>query len=344
MPNQTWKIIDRTELVEALSPDRTQGQVLIADRRVCELHPWLLEAAAERHTGVLLLDAVETRKTLATCADVWDFLAAQRIDRRSRVIIVGGGWTLDLVAFASSVWKRGLTFDFLPTTLLAQADACLGGKCGVNYRGAKNQLGAFAPARLVWVWPGFLETLPPRELRAGWAEVVKHALIADADYWEELTALNWPPADWVPILERSLRIKGAIVAQDPREEGLREVLNFGHTLGHALESASLTTETPLLHGEAIWYGMWAESLISESAAGLDPAAGRTIRHYITSQDFLVNLPAIDVDSLLDWVRQDKKNMGMRTRLSLLTAIGSAKPGYIVSDDVLTSSMRQALCP
>ncbi len=344
MSDKVWQLTDRSGIEQALHPDRTHAQVLVADRRVCELHPWVLQAAADHHTAVLLLDAIETRKTLATCADVWDFLSAQRMDRRGRVIVLGGGWTLDLVAFAASVWKRGLQFDFLPTTLLAQADACLGGKCGVNYRGAKNQLGAFAPARQVWVWPGFLETLPQRELRAGWAEVVKHALIADARYWAELSTLAWPPTDWVPVLERSLAIKGAIVSQDPREEGLREVLNFGHTLGHALESASLTTENPLLHGEAIWYGMWAESLISEHAAGLDPAAGQAIRAYIEAQDFLVNLPVIDVDSLLDWVRQDKKNMGMRTRLSLLTAIGSAAPGYVVADEVLTHAMRQALCP
>lgn len=339
METHAYRLVERRELETALQPEKPHSSALLIDRNVADLHPWLIEVAKSCGLPWLSVEAVETRKTLGTCAEIWDFLAAKHVDRRGHVWIAGGGWMMDLCGFACATWKRGVSFSLIPTTLIGQADACIGGKCGVNYRGSKNQVGLFAPAKQALVWPGFLETLPERQLRAGWAELAKHGLIADREYWETVRTAGWPPGDWTPFIERSLALKQAVVREDPLESGLRETLNFGHTLGHALESWSLTTDTPLLHGEAVWYGMLLETWLSTRFAGLPHEEAAAVEDFIRNGDFLVNLPVFSEDTLLDWVRQDKKNIGMSTRLSLLTAAGRAQPGFVVPDDALTQALR-----
>jgi 3-dehydroquinate synthase len=230
--------------------------------------------------------------------------------------------------FCASTYKRGIEFIQIPTSLLAMVDASVGGKLGIDFHGFKNQVGFFSNPKTVIINPKFLETLPEDELRSGFAEVVKHALIIDQNLWERLKNSSLLELDWEEIIETSVQIKNKIVISDPKEKGERKKLNFGHTFGHAIESYYLQKGTPISHGEAIFMGIILESELSN----LSVLEKNDIKNYILSNfSFPFTPPKAD---LFNFLRNDKKNFEEKINFSLLEGIGECTINNLFSEDEL----------
>ena len=293
-----------------------------------------------KHSAVSVA-AGEAHKTLTTCEQIWAAMTRAELDRHALVINIGGGVVGDMGGFCAATYKRGINFIQIPTTLLAQVDASVGGKLGIDFRGFKNHLGVFRQPAQVLIDPAFLETLPPRELRSGFAEVVKHCLIADADKWHEIRTKDLEQQNWTDLITHSVAVKQRIVAQDPTEKGLRKILNFGHTLGHAVETHFLgkSQKQRLLHGEAIAAGMVMESYLAYRKKMLDRQTLEQIEEFVFSVFGKAHvLQPGDVKSIVSLTKQDKKNRGSEIRFSLLDAPGSC--AYDVA--VTPAEMRKAL--
>ena len=288
---------------------------------------------------ILALPAGEAHKSLDACQAVWHRLTAEHHDRQACLVNLGGGLIGDIGGFAAACYKRGIGFIQVPTSLLAMVDASVGGKTGVNFMGFKNQIGSFQDPWAVLVDPAFLASLPARELRAGYAEVLKHCLIADAPRWQTLSALPGLPTDWEPVIADSIATKAEVVASDPLERGRRAILNFGHTIGHAVESWSLKHDAdPLLHGEAVAVGMVCEAYLSQRAGLLTEsdlyAITRTLLRVFGHHPQPVERHA----ALVALCRQDKKNQGDDIRCALLQGIGHCVHGQSVPADQLADSL------
>ena len=298
---------------------------------------WLPEVTHWLHCDAavdIVIKAGEQRKNLQTVQRIWKTLMKHYADRNALLINIGGGVVTDLGGFAASTYKRGIKFVNVPTTLLAMVDAAIGGKTGIDFGGAKNSIGTFAEAEAVLVDPVFLSTLPRREVLSGFAEMLKYGFIADSD----LLKVNLE--NYQQFVDRCGEIKREIVAKDPTEQGLRKVLNFGHTLGHAIESYSLTTDAPLLHGEAVALGMDAALWLSVKQLGLDQ---RVLQDYEQQLPMLLSeaemkLTGDDVDAILAFLVHDKKNRGEKQQFVLLEAVG--KP--VLDVEVEPERVRDAL--
>ena len=296
--------------------------------------PKLLEAE------VIELESGEKNKNIEVCTQVWKALGELGADRGSLLINLGGGVITDLGGFVASVFKRGIQFINIPTTLLAQVDASVGGKTGVDLGPLKNEVGVFAEPQELYIWPAFLKTLPQRELVAGLAEILKHGLVADAQYWKSCTETDLTDTDELnAIIEQSIAIKSAIVAVDPHETGERKKLNFGHTIGHALEGLVLEREEKtVLHGEAVALGMICESWISVQEAGLTTEEHEEIVRNIRRYFPLQSLNPMDDHRLIELMRHDKKNEKGDIRMVLLKSIGACSTGKTVSPDRIISAL------
>ena len=281
---------------------------------------WLPEVAywlnCEKAVEIVIKPG-EQHKNLQTVQRIWKILLKHHADRNALLINLGGGVITDLGGFAASTYKRGIKFINVPTTLLAMVDAAIGGKTGIDFGGGKNQIGTFAEAEEVIVDPVFLSTLPRRELLSGMAEMLKYGFIADANL------LNTSLENYQDYILRCGEIKREIVAQDPTEKGLRKILNFGHTLGHAIESHCLTTDHPLLHGAAVALGMVAALWLSVEQCGLDK---KVLKEYekqlpVLLSEAEMNLTKSDVEPILSYLALDKKNKGEKPQFVLLEAVG-----------------------
>ena len=292
--------------------------IVLADQRILELWPDLLPSAR-----LISLSAGEGLKTLSRVEEIYSHFHDLEADRSSLVIALGGGTLCDTCAFAAATWHRGLRFGLVPTTLLAQVDAAIGGKNGVNFRGSKNLIGTIRQPEFVWCDPEFLRTLPEREFNSGLAEIVKHALIADADLFSALEralsiSAQSSSAELSEIIQRSIAIKARIVTEDEQESGPRMLLNFGHTIGHAIESL-----TGLTHGEAISIGMLMEARISEQLSCLPAADLKRIEALL--QKFGLPLQAsCSGSAILEQITHDKKRRQDRIKIPLLRNIGDAR--------------------
>lgn len=291
---------------------------------------------------ILEVEAGEDSKSAEVVVQLWEALAALEADRQALMLNLGGGVITDLGGFLAGTYLRGIPFINIPTSLLAMVDASAGGKNGINLAGMKNRVGLFLEPEAVFILPGFLESLPQRERVSGFAEMLKHGLIADAAYWEELQDFDIHKA--IPdeaIIRRSVEIKQQVVQEDFRESGLRKILNFGHSVGHALESLSHQTDRPLLHGEAIALGMIVELQLSVKYSGLSQrdadAAAEDIRKIFRGLECKAEPAAV-----LHLMRGDKKNVQQQLRLSLLKEIGSAVPDVPVDEDGLVEVLAQML--
>ncbi|MEI6455086.1 MAG: 3-dehydroquinate synthase [bacterium] len=280
---------------------------------------------------VLEVPAGEETKTLHTAMKIWEELLAAGADRKTLLINLGGGMITDLGGFIAAGYKRGISFVNIPTSLIGQVDAAIGGKTGVNFNGIKNQIGFFHVPAAIFIFPPFLETLPEEQLRSGMAEIIKCGLAGDPDLWHK--ARKIPSAQWLSIHKKKLSdlisgtvaYKNSVVKRDFREEGLRKVLNFGHTIGHALESFShMQGRRPLLHGEAVAIGMICESYLSNLRHGLDACALEEIRDTLDklfpSFDFSQN----DIPVLISLMEHDKKNRDGKIGFTLLRGIGASR--------------------
>ncbi len=273
---------------------------------------------------VLVIPSGEQYKTISTCEKVWSQLAENHIDRKALFINLGGGVICDMGGFIAATYKRGISFIHIPTTLLAQADAAIGGKLAIDLNSIKNSIGLFQYPELVVNHPAFLDTLDQRQLFSGFAELLKHGLIADKLLWEELLSLH--PiglVDKPEILQKGIAIKQNIVLEDPKEKGRRQLLNFGHTIGHALETYSLLHwQKPLLHGEAIVLGMMAESFLSTLYSGMSEEEMSTILYSLNMIYDHVELEEWDDDALITIMLKDKKNTNKAINFALLESIGN----------------------
>lgn len=296
--------------------------------------PKLLEAE------VIEVESGETGKNIETCTQVWMALSELGADRNSLLINLGGGVITDMGGFVASAFKRGIAFVNIPTTLLSQVDASLGGKTGVDLGVLKNEIGFFADAQEVLIYSGFLKTLVPRQYTSGIAEILKHGLIADRDYWNRCTDADLQEIDVIEkFIRESVRIKAEIVARDPKESGERKKLNFGHTIGHAIESLYLERgESSLLHGEAVAIGMICESYISCRVNGLSEDCLNEIKENILWYFSFQQLNAMDDHRILELIRHDKKNRNGEIRMVLLSNIGQSVTDKKVTVDLILESL------
>ena len=308
----------------------------------------------------------DQHKTLAALGDVWTALQQGGATRHSLLINLGGGMITDLGGFAAATFKRGINFINIPTTLLAMVDAAVGGKTGINFGGLKNEIGAFADARFVIINTCFLDTLDAENLCSGYAEMLKHALISDERMWAEHVNFDLSQPDLAELqhmVAESIAVKERIVAEDPHEHGIRKALNFGHTIGHALEEFALqqaggavvstapTYQTtggavvstapgnrPLLHGYAVAFGLIGELYMSARKAGFPTErlhqTTRFIRENYAQTEFTCN----DYPTLLNLMRHDKKNTSGVINFTLLHNIGDIRINQTATDEEIREAL------
>lgn len=286
---------------------------------------------------IIEFEAGEINKNIETCIQIWNVLTELGADRKSLVINLGGGVVTDLGGFVASTFKRGIDFINIPTTLLAMVDASVGGKNGVDLGNLKNQIGVFNLPVMVLVDTEYLDTVPQNEMRSGLSEMLKHGLIYDKDYWEQFLNLQEIDyADFDQLIYRSIVIKNDIVTLDPKEKNLRKSLNFGHTLGHAIESYFLenNNKVTLLHGEAIAVGMILESFISWKKELLTIEEYTQIKVAIKSIYEDIIFDENDIDPILDLLIHDKKNEYGTIQFALLETIGKIKINQLVENELI----------
>lgn len=273
---------------------------------------------------IIEIPAGEESKSIEVASQVWSSLVELGADRNSIIINCGGGVVTDFGGFVASTFKRGVKFIHIPTSLLAMVDAAVGGKTGVNLGHFKNQIGTFSMPEMVIISPMFLKTLAPRELLSGFAEMLKHGLIRDKKHWQDLAQItNLTPEAIAEFISTSIDIKKNVVEQDPTEQGLRKILNAGHTLGHALESYFLDQNQAITHGEAVALGLLLESYISLKREQLPAEAFQEIQKVIIRHYSLPDLP--NSEQILTFLLQDKKNVGAEIQGVLLDEIGHCNP-------------------
>lgn len=282
----------------------------------------------------------EEVKDMETCKKLWKDLTDHGADRESVLINLGGGVVSDLGGFVASTYKRGIRYVNLPTTLLAMVDASVGGKVGIDMHGLKNQIGLFSNPQAVFIIPEFLDTLPDRQYKTGFAEIVKHALIYEKHYWEDLSEKMFAEiTNWREIIEWCIDIKNYFVTEDPRDTGFRKVLNFGHTIGHAIESYSMQhDDEPISHGEAVAIGLICESYISKKMIGLPDQQFQDIVHYISSNFELYPFRTGSFEYILESIKHDKKNSGNNINFTLLTTIGNSMINQVVEMNIIRESL------
>ncbi len=283
---------------------------------------------------VIEIASGEINKNIATCTQVWETLSEEDADRKSLMINLGGGVVTDLGGFVASTFKRGVDFINVPTTLLAMVDASIGGKTGVDLGSLKNQVGVINQPKMVLIIPAFLKTLEERQLQSGFAEMLKHGLIQSVDYWESLRSVS-DFENMNNLIHQSVAIKNKIVLQDPTEQNLRKILNYGHTLGHAIESYFLESEEHdlLLHGEAIAVGMVLEAYLSYKLTGLSKNELDDIKATFLSRYIKIDFTAIDIDNILSLLKFDKKNSHGNINFVLLSGIGNSKIDIQIPDNL-----------
>ena len=289
---------------------------------------------------IIEIEAGEEHKTIDTCVGVWNALSELEADRKSLVINLGGGVVTDLGGFVASAFKRGIKFINVPTTLLAMVDASVGGKTGVDLGSLKNQIGVINFSDMVLVDTSFLETLPQNELRSGLAEMLKHGLIHDEHYWNQMTHLSEQSIeDLDELIHESIIIKKDVVTKDPTEKGLRKTLNYGHTLGHAIESHFLSdiNKQTLLHGEAIAVGMILETYISHKLLNFPLQKLDSIKDFIVKTYGMVSFENSDKEIIIDLLKYDKKNSHGNINFVLLEDIGSSKIDCRVPNELILES-------
>ncbi|WP_353079393.1 3-dehydroquinate synthase [Flavobacterium sp.] len=288
---------------------------------------FLANLPTEIEIEIIEIEPGEENKNIYTCIDLWHTLIELDADRKSIMINLGGGVITDIGGFVASTYKRGIDFINVPTTLLAMVDASVGGKTGVDLGSLKNQIGVINEPKSVVVISKFLETLPTNQMRSGLAEMLKHGLIYDKTYWDKLKHLNNLNTDDLDILiKQSIEIKNEIVSQDLKENGIRKALNFGHTLGHAIESYFLESEDKkqLLHGEAIAIGMILESYLSYKLELISKDSYAEIKYIITDIFEKISFNDSDIQKILDLLIFDKKNEFGNIQFTLLNKIGESK--------------------
>ncbi len=301
------------------------------------LSNFLSQAVTQQNIEIIEIEAGEINKNIETCVGVWNALSELDADRKSLLISLGGGVVTDLGGFVASTFKRGIKYINVPTTLLSMVDASVGGKTGIDLGTLKNQIGVINFSEMVLIDTKFLNSLPQNEMRSGLAEMLKHGLIKSEAYWDTMSNLSQLKADSLDeLIYESVEIKKEIVTQDPNEEGLRKTLNYGHTLGHAIESYFLSQEekTTLLHGEAIAIGMVLATYISNRLEDFPKDKLDAIKTTMINMYGKVEFEESDYQLIIDLLKFDKKNAHGNINFVLLKDIGKTKIDCIVDNGII----------
>ncbi len=333
-------IDNQVDVIQDILTEKDYSSVFILVDSNTEIHclPYFMANYNLPETyEVISVEAGEGNKHLETCLGVWEALSELGADRKSILINLGGGVITDLGGFVASTFKRGIDFINIPTSLLSMVDASVGGKTGVDLGPLKNQIGVIKNPKGVLIDKRFLNTLPSNEYRSGYAEMLKHGLIHDKSYWKLLSDFKAIQADDIDThIAHSVTIKQTVVSQDPFESGIRKILNFGHTLGHAIESYFLVQEnkTTLLHGEAIAIGMILEAFISTKLCNLSSEQCDEIKVVFDSIYPKIKFKREDFEQIIDLLQFDKKNSHGKIKFVLLEKIGTAVVDIEVSNQLI----------
>jgi len=323
MPSGSIEIqSDPSQLLEHFFRTNNYSKVGVLMDENTRLHCYPLVQQAMHNHSLVEIHSGEEYKTLASCTSVWSQLTKLGFDRHSLLVVLGGGVLGDLGGFCAATYKRGIDFLLLPTTLLAQVDASVGGKLGIDFLHYKNHIGLFHEPMATLIGTDFLKTLPEREIRSGFAEIIKHCLISDRLMWDTIQSKEMDHQDWQTLIRHSVNFKSRVIKEDPREMGLRKVLNFGHTIGHAVESYFLSVNNRIFHGEAIGVGMICESFIAQKKGHISAEELGEMGNYLKSVYGKITLPG-QTDSILNLMAQDKKNKNDKILMALPKGIGRA---------------------
>ncbi len=281
----------------------------------------------------------EQNKNIKTCEKIWKKLLQNGCDRKSLMINLGGGVVTDIGGFAASVYKRGIRFINIPTTLLAMVDASIGGKTGVDFNDLKNMIGTFCSPEMTFIDIRFLKTLDTFELKSGFAEMLKHGLIQNKKHWEELIHYGYNSINYT-LLKDSINIKNRIIENDPYESEERKLLNFGHSIGHGIEAYSLKYDNPSLsHGESIAAGMIMESYLSMKMNLLYLEEFQMIEQNVKKYFGITNLSPPSFNKIVEFINNDKKNRNNNFYFVLLTKIGNAKYDVKIELNMIFDSLK-----
>ncbi|WP_158276130.1 3-dehydroquinate synthase [Brumimicrobium oceani] len=318
---------------------KNSKKIIIVDENTeQECWPFVLTSfEALKEAEVILLPAGEENKVMEVCFQVWEAFTNYNIQRNDLVINLGGGVITDMGGFIASVYKRGLDFINIPTSLLSMVDASVGGKTGINLGAHKNQLGLFSSPELTVCDPSFLSTLDPKEILSGKAEMIKHGLIASKSLFNELlNDKNEIPSS--KLIEEAIQIKSDIVDRDFKENGERKKLNFGHTIGHAIEGYLLEKQVEVTHGECVAWGMLVECYLSYELAGLSLEELEIIENFIRKTYSEISIVEADFGQLIYLMGHDKKNQGEKINFTLLNAIGKSTVDYQLDEAVILEAL------
>ena len=288
----------------------------------------------------IIIGATDRRKNLDTLVHVWESLQQGKATRHSLLINLGGGMVTDLGGFAASTYKRGINFINIPTTLLAMVDASVGGKTGINFGGLKNEIGVFNDAEFVLLDTNWLRTLDEENIRSGYAEMLKHGLIADETMWAELINFNLAQPNLrqlASMLNKSVRIKERIVTEDPHEKGIRKALNLGHTFGHAFESWAMKRQ-PVLHGYAVAFGLIAELYLATTQTDFPTERMRQTVNFIRAYYGSLPITCNDYPELIELMHHDKKNRGNEINVTLLGGIGDIRIDQTITEEDIKEAL------
>lgn len=318
----------------------TYSQVLVlTEKNLLERCYPILKNYLPKHL-VITINGGEEHKNLQSASQVWKKLASVYADRRALLVNLGGGVVGDLGGFVAATYKRGIDFIQIPTTLLSMVDSSVGGKSGIDMDNFKNMIGVFAFPKAVVINTKFLGSLSQRQILSGYAEILKHGLIADPLFWNELKKFDGIPSQWDEIIKTSLKIKSEIVSKDFKEKDVRKALNFGHTIGHALETIFLesTYLENITHGEAVAAGIIVESYLSYSKRLIAKSSFNEIVNTIDSYYPRLSLRNISFEEILQKIQQDKKNELNETHFTLLNRIGDYKINQVVFETEIIKSI------
>ena len=287
---------------------------------------------------IIEIESGESSKNIVVCSQIWQTLIDFNADKKSLIINLGGGVVSDLGGFIAATYKRGIDFINIPTSLLAMADAGVGGKTGIDFAGVKNSIGTITQPKGVFVYPDFLKTLPPKHFDNGLAEIYKIALISDKTFWKKLSAQNGFKNS-EEIIQKSTHLKNVIVKKDPYEKNIRKSLNFGHTIGHAIEATLLGTKHELLHGEAVLVGLICESMISAQKKLISKNECLDILNILLDQFIFSPIPESFFNAILNFIENDKKTSKGIIKCVLLNGIGKYKINVDVSAEQIKESLQ-----
>jgi 3-dehydroquinate synthase len=322
------------KLIDKISPSK----ILVIDdtNTHASCYPYFNTKFNHKHRVVTILPG-EENKSLKTVQQLWDKMLDFDLDRKSLIINLGGGIVTDLGGFVASTYKRGIPFIHIPTSLLGMVDAAIGGKNGINFGGAKNQIGVIVPPEMILIDMNYLKTLPENEFKSGYAEMLKHGLIKDMNYWSQLIA-DFNKKEFIEKnIAKSVEIKNEIITQDPNENGIRKILNFGHTLGHAIESYSQEKNRNLSHGHAVALGIIIALYLSNKKLNLPFTFVNEVKEVLKKIYPIPTWNKKDVEGILRYLIYDKKNISGEILFVLLKKPGEAVYNQKIENDLILES-------